>query len=329
VSDILHIEALAISYETPDGPVWALDGVDLGLDSGGAIGVVGESGSGKSTLSLAIGRLLPTNARRLSGDLAVNGRSVFSCGDRDIRLLRRRSLGFVFQNPMAALDPTMRIGTQVGRAIGPDARRKDVMALLTRVELSDIERVVQSFPHQLSGGMAQRVAIAIAIARRPRLLIADEPTASLDASIRDQILTLLSSLRSQTGASLIVFTHDLRVVSTLCERVAVMYGGRIVEQGETASVFQNPGHPYTSALMAAAPGNEGPNGRLLPIPGVPTILRERSLRCVFTPRCPWAIERCGDERPETRLVGGRPVACHRSEEVIALGGPAQRAGLGT
>jgi oligopeptide/dipeptide ABC transporter ATP-binding protein len=328
MSDMLHIRDLVISYETGDGPVRALDSVDLVLASGGAIGVVGESGSGKSTLSLAIGKLLPTNARRLSGDLAVDGRSVFSCSDQEIRSLRRQSLGFVFQNPMTALDPTMRVGTQVRRAIGPHARRDNVMKLLMRVELADIRRVSQSFPHQLSGGMAQRVAIAIAIARQPRLLIADEPTASLDASIRDQILQLLSSLRSQTGASLILFTHDLRVVFRLCERVAVMYGGRIVEQGETASVFRNPGHPYTSALMAAAPGNEGPNGRLVPIRGAPSILKERSLRCVFTPRCPWAIDRCGSERPETRLIENRLVACHRAEEVIAPSAPAPRAGVG-
>ena len=317
MSAILDIHDLVVVYDTPRGTVIALDGVSLRLEAGETLGVVGESGSGKSTLGLAMGRLLPENAHRVSGDLGVLGHSVFEGGDEQLRMLRRDALGFVFQNPMTALDPTMRVGRQLARAIGPRATPDGVFALLSNVGLAGAERVDRSFPHELSGGMAQRVAIAIAIARNPRVIVADEPTASLDAWLRDQILELLISMCGVTGASLVLLSHDLHLISRYCQRVAVMYGGRIVEYGERESVFHRQAHPYTRALLEAAPGAEGPDGRLDPIRGVPPVLMERSTGCAFAPRCAWAMELCGDARPEAEWVADRSVVCHRAEEVLA------------
>ena len=317
MSALLHVRELAIAFETPKGPVRALDGVDLDLGTAQSLGIVGESGSGKSTLGLAIGRLLPLNSRREGGDLMIDGHSVFDLADADIRSLRRRDIGFVFQNPMTALNPTMRVGKQVARALGEGAGKSRVHALMGRVGLPEPTRVAKSFPHQLSGGMAQRVAIGMAIARDPRLLVCDEPTASLDTSIRDQILDLLLSLPSLIGASVIILSHDLRAIAKHCDAVAVMYGGRVVEYGTSRDVFDAPGHPYTRALMAAAPGAEESGGTLEPIPGFQPVQRERSEACAFEPRCHWAIDRCLGERPEARIVAGQTVLCHRAEEVAA------------
>ncbi len=316
---LLDVRNLGVVYDTPRGSVVALDGVNLALKSGQTLGVVGESGSGKSTLGLAVGRLMPENARRLSGDLGVLGTSVFEGEDEHLRILRRDALGYIFQNPMAALDPTMRIGRQLTRAIGPKATHDGMFALLSRVGLSNRGRIDRNFPHELSGGMAQRVAIAIAIARNPRLIIADEPTASLDAWLRDQILELLVSMCRAAHASLLLLSHDLSVVSRYCEHVAVMYGGRIVEHAARDQLFYRQAHPYTHALLEAAPGAEQPDERLRPIPGVPPVLLESSTGCAFAPRCKWAIDLCGETRPEAQRIDDRSVVCHRAREVLACG----------
>ena len=317
MSSILDVRDLVVVYDTPRGTVIALDGVSLRVEPGETLGVVGESGSGKSTLGLAMGRLLPQNAHRVSGDLGILGHSVFDGGDERLRVLRRDALGFVFQNPMTALNPTMRVGRQLARAIGPQATPDGVFAMLSKVGLAGAGRIDHSFPHELSGGMAQRVAIAIAIARNPRLIVADEPTASLDAWLRDQILELLISMCGATGASLVLLSHDLHLISRYCQRVAVMYGGRIVEYGERESVFHRQAHPYTRALLEAAPGAEGPDGRLDPIRGVPPVLMERSTGCAFAPRCGWAVDLCNGARPEAEWVADRSVVCHRAAEVLA------------
>ncbi len=209
---LLVAEDLAIDYMTPRGTVRALDGADLTLEPGTSLGLVGESGSGKTTLGMAMGRLLPSSARRVAGDLSIDGRSVFALDNDGIATLRRDRLGFVFQSPMAALDPTMRIGKQVLLACGDRAGGDDVLTMLRHVGLANVEHVVRAYPHELSGGMAQRVVIAMAIARRPALLVADEPTASLDASIRDQNLDLLLALKEETGAAFILLSHEMSVV---------------------------------------------------------------------------------------------------------------------
>ena len=312
---LLQVQDLAIEYATPTAVARrALDGADVTVQAGEVLGLVGESGSGKTTLALAIGRLLPDSARRAGGDLLVNGRSVFELDAAGLRSVRRDVLGFVFQNPMTALDPTLRIGRQVALAAG---RARDVQHLLQQAGLQDVERIVRSFPHQLSGGMAQRVVIAMAIARGPRLLVADEPTASLDASLREQILSLLVSLRDTTGAGIVLVGHELHAIARHSDSVAVMYGGRVVEHGSSSLVFDLPAHPYTAALLAVAPGHEHQGEILQAIPGAPPALVARSEACAFAPRCAFAAPQCEQERPELRHVAGRVVACHRAEAFLA------------
>jgi oligopeptide/dipeptide ABC transporter ATP-binding protein len=314
---LLEVCALGIEYLTQAGPVRALDGVDLQIDARSSVGIVGESGSGKSTLGLAIGRLLPTSTRRTDGDLRVAGRSVFKLSDTALRLLRRQQLGFIFQNPMTALDPTMRVRQQLRRA-NPDSRERRIPELLAEVGLSDVDRVAASFAHELSGGMAQRVAIALAIARGPALLIADEPTASLDVMVREDVLSLLLDLKVRLGTCLVLLSHELHVVAKRCEVVAVMYGGRVVEYGTASLLFAQPRHPYTRALLRAAPGQERQGQRLEPIAGAPPILRAPAPGCSFAPRCSFAIERCRKERPQRRIYDGRQILCHRAEDVADI-----------
>jgi peptide/nickel transport system ATP-binding protein len=316
MSALIEAADLVVSYAVGAAKVQALDGVDLVIEAGETLAIVGESGSGKTTLGMAFGRLLPGEARREQGELRVAGISVFDGDDAALRRLRRETLGFVFQNPLSALDPTMRVGRQVGRALGEDPGDARIAALLERAGLAEPARVARSYPHELSGGMAQRVGIAMAIARNPAALVADEPTASLDASVRERVMETLMALRAETGASLIILSHDLHLVARHCERVAVMYGGRIVEQGRREEVFERPAHPYTQALIAAAPGKEGPDGTLTPIAGSPPMLYGRAEHCAFAPRCNFRRERCESQRPERRQIGAREVLCHFGEEIL-------------
>jgi peptide/nickel transport system ATP-binding protein len=317
VSALVEVRDLTIAYDSIDRTVLALDGAELTIEAGESLAIVGESGSGKSTLGMAIGRLLPPEARRLNGDLIYEGRSVFTASDEEVRSLRRDKLGFIFQSPMATLDPTMRVGRQVALAVGGRPGIADIAALLGRAELSDPKRIMRSFPHQLSGGMAQRVVIAMAIARGQRLLIADEPTASLDASIRDRVMATLGRLRKESSASLAIFSHDLRMVGRQADRVAVMYAGRVVETGPSDRVLRSPAHPYTRALMTAVAGGASRGVRLEPIPGAPPVVTARAKNCAFAPRCSARQSLCFERRPEARRVQDRIVACHFAERILA------------
>jgi oligopeptide/dipeptide ABC transporter ATP-binding protein len=263
---------------------------------------------------MALGKLLAPNARFDSGDILVEGQSVLGSSAAQLRALRRDKLGFVFQNPMTALDPTMRVGRQVGLLLGQKHDSRAVHDLLGRARLDKPEEVARKFPHELSGGMAQRVVIALAIARKPSVVVADEPTASLDASIKGEILELLMTLGSATGASLVVMSHDLRSVARRCDRIAVMYGGRIVELGASSNVFETPTHPYTQALIHAQAGNEKPGERLQTIPGVPPLLRHGATGCAFAPRCAYAQDVCRNVRPADIQLADRQVACHFATE---------------
>lgn len=321
---LVDIADLVIGYDAGARQIRALDSASLQVHENETLAIVGESGSGKTTLGMAAGRLLPPEAQLLDGAITVAGVDVRNADDAALRRLRREKLGFVFQNPSTALDPTMRIGQQVALAMGGRPRPDEIAALLARAELGDPARVLRAFPHELSGGMAQRVVIAMAIARAPYLLIADEPTASLDASIREKVMATLVRLRAESGASLVILSHDLRLIARHADRVAVMYGGRIVELGPVAQIMQEPAHPYTRALLAAAAGNERPGDRLQPIPGTPPILSGRCEACAYAPRCNFRIARCDSERPEARLLSesegaGRTVVCHRADEVIITG----------
>jgi oligopeptide/dipeptide ABC transporter ATP-binding protein len=325
-SALVEIDDLVIAYDTPAGPIRGLDGARLAIGQGETLAIVGESGSGKTTLGMAAGRLLPPEARAESGRITVDGVDVVGAGNEELRALRRDRLGFIFQNPMSALDPTMRIGRQVARAIGGNPAADTIADLLRRAELDDPDRVVGAFPHELSGGMAQRVVIAMAIARKPKLIVADEPTASLDASIREKVMVTLGKLRGETGASLVILSHDLRLIARHADRVAVMYGGRVVEVGESATVLEQPAHPYTRALIAAAAGNEKPGQRLEPILGTPPVLIARCEACAYEPRCTFAEPVCATTRPEERDVAGCGVVCHFAESVLTRAGNQREAG---
>ena len=311
---LVTISDLVVDFRTRQGPVRALDGASLTVREGDKVGLVGESGSGKSTLAMALGRLLPPNAEWGSGELTVAGQSVRDLEGAALRHLRSHTLGYVFQDPIGTLDPTMRVGAQLAAVMEAGSSGADVSSLLADVGLREYRRIGRSYPHELSGGMAQRVSIAMAIAANPKLIVADEPTASLDASIRGQILDLLVALCAAHGTALVLLSHDLRAIAHCCDRVAVMYGGRTVEVGATAEVFREPVHPYSEALLRAAPGQERLGGRIEPIPGLPPILTGRAEGCAFEPRCRHRIDACALTRPENSDIGARQVICHRAQE---------------
>ncbi|GAA0996076.1 hypothetical protein GCM10009555_091370 [Acrocarpospora macrocephala] len=314
MTHLLDVRDLVVDYVLADRRVRALDGASLTMASGESVALVGESGSGKSTLGSAAGRLLPPSADLRSGDIAVLGESLAGLSNARIRQVRRERLGFVFQDPIGALDPTMRIGRQMRLAQGD---RGSIRDQLERVRLNDPERVMRAFPHQLSGGMAQRVGIAMALSARPRLLVADEPTAALDSQVRQDVLDTVFALAAEAGTGILLLTHDLSAVSRRCSRMAVMYGGRVVEDGPTAEVLSSPLHPYTAALARSVPGNTARGERLESIPGRPPVLTSESAGCAFAARCAFAEDRCRNERPVPTRVDGRTVLCHRVAEGVS------------
>ncbi|MEU6266184.1 ABC transporter ATP-binding protein [Saccharopolyspora shandongensis] len=308
MTDLLHVDGLVVDYATG---VRALDGAELLVGRGETVGVVGESGSGKSTLGAAIGGLLPGPARITGGEVRIEGTAVGRLDARRLRRLRRDRLGFIFQDPIGSLDPTMRVGRQLGLVTGDRTR---TASLLESVRLRDPARVARCYPHQLSGGMAQRVAIAMAMAARPEILIADEPTAALDSQVREEVLDVVFALAAEVGTTVLWLSHDLPAVARRCSRVAVMYGGRIVESGPAAAVLSEPRHPYTAALARSVPGTAAEGERLAPIPGQPPVLTGPATGCSFAPRCPVAIELCAESRPLATDSSGWGVLCHRADE---------------
>jgi oligopeptide/dipeptide ABC transporter ATP-binding protein len=302
----LEVDGLEVDYENG---VRALDGATLTVSAGETVGIVGESGSGKSTLGSAVGALLPRSARITAGEVRVGGEAVDRLRPTELRELRRERLGFVFQEPISSLDPTMRVGRQLALVLRD---KQDVPAHLERVRLRDPDRVARSYPHQLSGGMAQRVAIAMAMAREPEILVADEPTAALDAQVREDVLDVIFSLAAESGTTILWLSHDLPAVAKRCSRVAVMYGGRVVESGAATDVLHTPEHPYTAALVRAVPAAAAEGERLEPIPGQPPVLTGPAQGCAFAPRCPDALERCGTSRPQVVRLSGRDVLCLRA-----------------
>jgi peptide/nickel transport system ATP-binding protein len=305
MTPLLEVDGLEVDYENG---VRALDGATLTVSAGETVGIVGESGSGKSTLGSAVGGLLPSSARISGGVIRVDGAAVDRLRPKELRALRRDRLGFVFQEPIGSLDPTMRVGKQVALAL---RGRGDVLYHLERVRLSDPARVARSYPHQLSGGMAQRVAIAMAMACEPEILVADEPTAALDAQIRDDVLDVIFSLAAESGTTILWLSHDLPAVGKRCARIAVMYGGRVVESGTAADVLGAPRHPYTAALVRAVPRAAAEGERLASIPGQPPVLTGPADGCAFAPRCPDALDLCGT-RPPLVVTDDRDVLCHRA-----------------
>jgi peptide/nickel transport system ATP-binding protein len=322
VSDLLHVRGLKVELPTPVGWVRPVNEVSLRIGAGQSLGLVGESGSGKTMMALALMGLLPVGARvsgeaKLSGDPKLSGASaapthsadvnLTGLGERAWRDVRGREIAMVFQEPMTALNPVMRIGAQIAEAIrAHDAKlhsnevRRRVLESLGRAAVPDPEARAEQFPHQLSGGLRQRAMIAMALAGGPRLLIADEPTTALDVTVQKQILDLLDRLRRELRLGLLFITHDLGVVAQVADRVAVMYAGRIVEQGQAHEVLRAPRHPYTQGLLAASPTLDG--GKLKPIPGTVPQLTALPPGCAFEPRCAVRVAECVRAVPDLRVV---------------------------
>ena len=314
----LTVENLRTTFRTDDGPVGAVDGVSLSVDAGRVLGVVGESGCGKSAMSLSIMGLLPKSAT-VEGSIRLGDRELVGMEQRDLRALRGDELAMIFQDPLTSLNPVMSIGWQLVEAIRlhrdvskAEAQRLGVEALAS-VGIPSPEERMRSYPSELSGGMRQRVMIAMALVNRPRLLIADEPTTALDVTTQAQILDLMRQLRSEVDASIILITHDLGVVAEMCDEVAVMYGGRVVERAGVDELFARPQHPYTWGLLASLPGRNLAGERLHQIAGSPPSLRNPPPGCRFAPRCAHALEVCRADPAPVLAATGRgaaAVACH-------------------
>jgi peptide/nickel transport system ATP-binding protein len=315
---LLEVRDLTVAFTRRGEPdSVAVDGVSFDVAPGQIVGLVGESGCGKSVTSMAITRLLPSRGVRVTGSVKMDGVDLLTLPESEMRERRGRDISMVFQDPLSSLNPVIPIGLQVTevlarhRGMKKEAARTEAADLLDRVGIPDPRRRLDSYPHQLSGGMRQRALIAIALACRPRLLIADEPTTALDVTIQAQILELLRELVRDTGAALVMITHDLGVVAGLCETVNVLYGGRIVERAQRHRLFATPRHPYTNGLLGSIPRLDAPAGEELnAIPGSVADNLPWTSACAFAPRCPRALEVCTTVTPEAETSGGRLLRCH-------------------
>ena len=328
-----RVEELRVSFTRGSRPVHAVRGVDLSVQAGEIVGLVGESGSGKTVLGLSLLGLLPA-AARIEGHAYVGETDMVSASDETRRRARRDDLGAVFQDPMSSLNPTMRVGRQVIEAAGT---REEAARLLDACGIADVSRRMRQFPHELSGGLRQRVMLAIALAGSPRLVIADEPTTALDVTVQAQVLQLFARVRDEFGCAIVLVTHDLAVARTVADRICVMYAGRIVEHGSAAEALESPGHPYTGALLGARIGLHADPQRQLPmLEGEPPDPSVDLPGCSFAPRCPRREEVCGEVRPILRPTPRHTgaAACHFTEDpsvehpLPRLPWPAQRAALG-
>ena len=326
---LLEVDHLRTHFRTPDGIVRAVDGISFHVDAGEVLAIVGESGCGKSVTAMSILRLIPDPPGRSAGAIRFEGRDLLQATERDMRKIRGNDISMIFQEPMTSLNPVLTVGRQIGEALRlhqglnkTDAIKRAIEALET-VGIPEPARRVTQYPHELSGGMRQRVMIAMALACSPKLLIADEPTTALDVTVQAQILDLMRQLNARTGSALILITHDLGVVAEMAQRVVVMYGGRKVEEAPVATLYAKPLHPYTRALLKSVPRLEhGGAGvgqtRLAEIPGVVPSLRDVIAGCIFAPRCGFATDRCRAAYPPLEdHGGGHTVACWEAARLAA------------
>lgn len=322
---VLDVRDLRTHFSTDAGLSRAVDGVSFSIGAGKTLAIVGESGCGKSVTALSIMRLIPTPPGRIAGgSIAFHGNELLALPESDMRRVRGNGISMIFQEPMTALNPVFRVGNQIAAAIRvhrptpKEEARKLVIDLLYRVGISSPEERVDDYPHQMSGGMRQRVMIAMALACDPQLLIADEPTTALDVTIQAQILELLRKLQSESGMSILMISHNLGIVAEMADEVAIMYAGKIVEHGPMRSIFRAPSHPYTVGLFKSLPSMHTPGQRLYAIKGsVPPATRFPS-GCRFHPRCPYAMDVCKREEPARISVGeGHVAACWLHDEAIA------------
>ena len=316
---LLEVRGLKTYFYTEDGVVPAVDGVDFVLNKGETLGIVGESGCGKSVTSLSIMRLIPDPPGKIvEGEILFEGSNLLEKTEAEMRNIRGNDISMIFQEPMTSLNPVFTIGDQIMEAIILHQRlnkaeaRERAIEMLRLVGIPSPERRVDEYPHQLSGGMRQRVMIAMALSCNPRLLIADEPTTALDVTIQAQILDLMAQLREELGTAIMMITHDLGVIAEVVEKVVVMYTGRIVESADTYTIFKDPKHPYTIGLLASIPRLDGDGSRLQAIPGSVPIPGSFPEGCGFHPRCPFATDLCVKKVPPAFEVGeNHHVACWR------------------
>ncbi|HEY3179625.1 MAG TPA: oligopeptide/dipeptide ABC transporter ATP-binding protein [Casimicrobiaceae bacterium] len=317
---LLDIAGLTVTFGADPDPFVAVDDVDLTIDGGEVVGIVGESGSGKSVMALSLLGLIDFPGRVQAERMTFAGHDLRGIGDRERRQLVGKDIAMIFQDPLASLDPCYTVAYQLMEALAVHgtereranrgARRARALELLQQVEIPDAAARLNAYPHQLSGGMAQRVMIAMAIACQPRLLIADEPTTALDVTVQAQVLDLLLRLQSETHMALMLITHDLAIVAETAHRVIVMYAGQQVETGPLPEVFETPAHPYTQALLAALPENNVDRARLQAIPGVVPGVYDRPSGCLLSPRCRYAVARCHRDEPALLGPPGRGARCH-------------------
>ncbi len=321
MSGVLEVEGLVTSFPGERGPARVVDGVDLQLDAGEVLALVGESGCGKSMTALSVMRLVPKPGRVVEGRVVLEGRDLLTLPITEMRAVRGSAASMIFQEPMTSLNPVQRVGDQVVEAIqlhqrlARDEARRFTLGLFEQVRIPDPDARFAAYPHQLSGGMKQRVMIAMALAARPRLLIADEPTTALDVTIQAQILDLLRELRDELGTAILLITHDLGVVNAIADRIAVMYAGRVVEEGSRHGVLSDPYHPYTRGLLRAIPSRVTPGTDLFEIPGVVPRPDAWPTGCRFQDRCEAVFERCREEAPApTPLADDAWASCHAVAE---------------
>ncbi|MEV0390449.1 ABC transporter ATP-binding protein [Nonomuraea sp. NPDC050643] len=321
---LLAVEDLAVEFDTPQGPQRAVRGVSFEVGECETLAIVGESGSGKSVTAQTVMGLIPLRARVAGGRVVLEGRDVVGLSDREWRKLRGERIAMIFQDPLSALNPSLTVGYQIAemfrrhRGMGRKDARRRAAELMDQVGIPDAARRLDDHPHRFSGGMRQRVMIAMALALDPLLLIADEPTTALDVTVQAQILRLLRERQRTDRLGMILISHDLGVVARAADRVAVMYAGRIVETGTVAEVYERPAHPYTLGLMRAVPTSRDGGAPLEAIEGQPPSLTDPPTGCSFHPRCPFARDVCRESDPEPRVLGPRRAsACHFTEEVIA------------
>jgi len=320
---LLEVQDLSVSLGAASGAATIVEDLSLSLEKGHSIGIVGESGSGKSTAALSImGLLRHSRQIRTSGDVRFQGRNLLDMADGELRAVQGSRMAMIFQDPSSSLNPVIPVGDQIAECIRTHSRlsarevQAEVIDALRRVGMPDPPVTMRRYPHQLSGGQRQRILIAMAIALRPQLIIADEPTTALDLTIQAQILRLLKQLTAEMGTSLLLITHDFGVVSEMTESLIVLYAGRIVEAGATRQVLRQPAHPYTRALLKAHPSLDDKVAELEPIPGAPPSIRQRPSGCAFRLRCPQASEICAAAKPVLTALddGGHRAACHKLDQ---------------
>jgi peptide/nickel transport system ATP-binding protein len=326
---LLEVENLQTHFATPDGVVRAVEGLSFHINAGETLAIVGESGCGKSVTSMSILRLVQTPPGKIAGSIRFEGRDLLDVSEKEMRDIRGNAISMIFQEPMTSLNPVLTVGKQIGETLrlhqGMDARQAEAKSIdmLTLVGIPAPARRVKEYPHQLSGGMRQRVMIAMALACNPRLLIADEPTTALDVTIQAQILDLMRDLKTRLGSAIMLITHDLGVVAEMAQRVVVMYAGRKVEEASVTDIFAHPMHPYTRGLLGAVPRlgsslEQGGRGKLAEIPGLVPNLRKPIIGCAFANRCTMATDFCHRHAPAFEpKAAGHSVACHYAGETIA------------